>query len=120
VVKITDKVKKYIGLCMAAGGVKVGFDLVLGEVRSSRAKFLLIANDASERTVKQLTDKCKYYGVKYYISDQSSTDIADLIGKRSSCAAAAFTGKGPWKSVLEHLEAETTTERSFNEDRKDD
>jgi len=98
----------------------VGFDLVLGEVRSSRAKFLLIANDASERTVKQLTDKCKYYGVKYYISDQSSTDIADLIGKRSSCAAAAFTGKGPWKSVLEHLEAETTTERSFNEDRKDD
>ncbi|MBE6627065.1 MAG: hypothetical protein E7628_07795 [Ruminococcaceae bacterium] len=119
-VKITDKVKKYIGLCMAAGGVKVGFDLVLGEVRSSRAKFLLIANDASERTVKQLTDKCKYYGVKYYISDQSSTDIADLIGKRSSCAAAAFTGKGPWKSVLEHLEAETTTERSFNEDRKDD
>ena len=29
-VKITDKVKKYIGLCMAAGGVKVGFDLEAG------------------------------------------------------------------------------------------
>lgn len=119
-VKITEKEKKYIGLCMAAGGVKVGFDLVLGEVRSSRAKFLLIANDASERTVKQLTDKCKFYGVKYYISDQSSTDIADVIGKRSSCAAAAFTGKGPWKSVLEHLEAEASSVCSLNEDRKDD
>ncbi len=105
---------------MAAGGVKVGFDLVLGEVRSGRAKFLLIACDASERTKKQLTDKCKFYGVKYYISDYSSTDIADMIGKRSSCAAAAFTGKGPWKSVMEHFEATVAPERSFNEDRKDD
>ncbi|MBP3378133.1 MAG: ribosomal L7Ae/L30e/S12e/Gadd45 family protein [Clostridia bacterium] len=113
-------VRRFIGLCMAAGGVKVGFDLVLGEVRSGRAKFLIIANDASERTVKQLTDKCKYYGVKYYFSDFSSTDIADMIGKRSSCAAAAFTGRGPWKSVKDHFEAAVTPECSFNEDRKDD
>ena len=105
---------------MAAGGVKVGFDLVLGEVRSGRAKLLIIASDASERTVKQLTDKCKFYGVKYYISDQSSTDIADMIGKRSSCAAAAILGKGPWKSVLEHIEAETSADISLIEDRKDD
>ena len=40
----------YIGLCVAAGGVTTGFDLVLGEIRRGRAKFVLIASDASERT----------------------------------------------------------------------
>ena len=105
---------------MAAGGVKVGFDLVLGEVRSRRAKFVLIAKDASDRTKKQLTDKCKFYGVKYFECEYSGVEIADMIGKRAVCAAAAFTGKGPWKNVLEHFEAAETPNSAFTEDRKDD
>ncbi|MBE6617497.1 MAG: hypothetical protein E7627_06135 [Ruminococcaceae bacterium] len=108
-------IDRFIGLCMAAGGVKVGFDLILGEIRSGRAKFVIIASDASDRTKKQLTDKCKFYGIKYFHSEYSGVEIADMIGKRAVCAAAAFTGKGPYKSVLEHFEGTTLTE-----DRKDD
>lgn len=105
---------------MAAGGVKVGFDLILGEIRSGKAKFVLIASDASDRTVKQLTDKCKFYGVKYYRTEYSGVEIADMLGKRAVCAAALFNGKGPWKNVLEHFEGSNAQDSALIEDRKDD
>ena len=98
--------EKYIGLCASAGGVITGFDLILGEIRKNRAKFVLIASDSSERTKKQLTDKCKYYNVKYYIiNEYSSEAIAHMLEKRALCGAAAFTGRGPWKNVLEELDS---------------
>lgn len=110
-------IDRYIGLCMAAGGVKTGVDTVLGEVRSQRAKFVLLATDASDRTKKQVTDKCTYYKVKIYSGGYTGDDIAHLCGKRSSCAAVAFIGKGPWASVKKSLETEQT---ATTEDRKDD
>ncbi len=97
--------EKYIGLCASAGGVTTGFDLVLGEIRKGRAKFVLIASDASDRTKKQLTDKCAYYNVKYFIIEEYSSEaVAHMLGKRSFCAAAAFTGRGPWKAALDEIE----------------
>lgn len=92
-----------IGLCRAAGGVTTGFDSVLGEVRKRRAVFVLIADDASDRTRKQLCDKCRYYNVPYFLSDKTATELSDILGKSSVCTAAAFTGKGPCRPLLEIL-----------------
>lgn len=105
---------------MAAGGVKTGFDIVLGEVRSHRAKFVLLASDASDRTKKQITDKCTYYNVKLYTGGYTGDDIAQMLGKRSSCAAAAFIGKGPWESAEKALRTGQTDVPETTEDRKDD
>lgn len=99
--------EKLIGLCKAAGGVVTGTDAVLTEVRRGRAKFVLIASDASERTQKQLTDKCNYYHVTYFIGNYTGAAIADMLGKRSCCVAAAFTGVGPWESVCRALDGRT-------------
>ena len=98
-----DMVSRLIGLCAAAGGVVTGFDLVLGEIRHSRAKFVILASDASERTSKQITDKCKYYNVKCLSGIYSGDELAGMIGKKSFCAAVAFVGKGPWQAVLDEL-----------------
>lgn len=98
--------EQLIGLCRAAGGVTVGTDAVLGEVRSGRAKFVLAASDASERTRKQLADKCNYYHVKLIHTNYTGAALADMLGKRSCCVAAAFTGKGPWKGVCQALSGE--------------
>lgn len=98
---MTDrKLENYIGLCRAAGGVTTGFDLVLGEVRRKKAVFVLIADDASERTRKQISDKCGSYQVPYFPAGMTSEELAGLIGKKSACAAAAFTGKGPCRPLL--------------------
>ena len=115
-------IERYIGLCKAAGGVVTGFDTVLTEVRRGRAEFVLIAADASDRTKKQLTDKCKYYNTKYFIKSYNSAAIAHMLGKNSPCAAACFMKKGPWKAVLDHFEntdTDTKTDKCCD-DRKDD
>ena len=107
--------ERTIGLCRAAGGVVIGTDSVLAEIRRGRAKFLLIASDASERTLKQLTDKCAFYQVTYYQTDMDSAAMAKVLGK--PCVAAAFNGKGPWKCVMEAL---TPKNEDCCDDRKDD
>ena len=105
---------------MAAGGVKTGVDIVLGEVRSRRAKFVLLACDASERTKKQVRDKCTYYNVTLFSGGYTGDDIAQMLGKKSSCAAVAFIGKGPWESVKTALRMGQTDVPATTEDRKDD
>jgi len=91
---------------MAAGGIITGVDSVIGAVRGGKAKFVLIASDASDRTKKQITDKCTYYNVRYCTGEYDSAAIAQMLGKKSLCSAAAFTGRGPWVNVM----------RSFTED----
>ena len=98
-----NKLEKNIGICMAAGGVTVGFDLVLKEVRSRKARFVLLAEDASPRTKKQVTDKCSFYGISCFAPGLVSADISKATGKRCSCMTAAFTGKGPWQTVFDAL-----------------
>ncbi len=116
--------ERYIGLCMAAGGVITGVDSVIGAVRGGKAKFVLIAHDASDRTKKQITDKCKYYNVKYIIGEYDSEAIACLLGKRALCSAAAFTGRGPWQSLAKSFAVPATQgnpmEKECCDDRKDD
>lgn len=112
--------ERYIGLCMAAGGVVTGTDSVIAEVRHGRAKFVLVASDASERTRKQLTDKCKTYEVRILYGKRNSDALAELLGKRSACAAAAFTGRGPCENAYRALLAEDTEENKCCMERKDD
>lgn len=119
-----QRLDNMIGLCRAAGGVTTGFDSVLTEVRRGRAVFVLIADDASERTVKQLRDKCAFYNVPCFRADMSAERLSDLLGKRSLCVQAAFTRRGPCRPLLELLRersaqevqtvqtGETTTEKA--------
>ncbi len=111
--------EKLIGLCRAAGGVTMGAEAVLDEVRRGRAKFVLLASDASARTRKQITDKCNYYHVKLIDGTYTGEALAGMLGKHSCCAAAAFTGKGPWEGVCRALGGETRATECC-EDRKDD
>lgn len=113
--------EKLIGLCRAAGGVTVGFDSVLADVRGGRAKFVIAASDASDRTRKQLSDKCKYYHVTCFEGAYTSAELAQMLGRRSGCVAAAFTGKGPYEGVCRALsEARPSPQAECCDDRKDD
>ena len=118
--------EKLIGLCRAAGGVTTGFDAVLGEVRANRARFVLVASDASGRTRKQINDKCKYYHVTCFEGTYSSEALSEMLGRRSGCVAAAFTGKGPFEGVCRALSdacpqpGSAFSEGECCEDRKDD
>ena len=96
-------IRNYIGLCKAAGGVIAGSDLVLKAVRAKKAVCVLIASDASLRTVKQLTDKCTFYGVKYSVLETDSFELGRMIGKSAPCVVIGLTGRGPADAVSKLL-----------------
>ena len=94
----TQKILRYVGLCRRAGGVVRGADVIAKSL--SRAVCVLIASDASERTVKQTTDKCKTAGVLCVTIGADKYDLAHAVGASSPCAAVAvLAGKGPADAV---------------------
>ncbi|OAT73331.1 YlxQ family RNA-binding protein [Parageobacillus thermoglucosidasius] len=52
-----------LGLANRARKVISGEELTVKEIRSGRAKLVLLAEDASENTTKKINDKCSSYGV---------------------------------------------------------
>ncbi|CAM3075517.1 YlxQ family RNA-binding protein [Sporolactobacillus spathodeae] len=52
-----------LGLAKRAGKVVSGEDTVLRSIREQKAKLVLLAEDASDRTKKTITNKCTFYRV---------------------------------------------------------
>jgi len=96
-------IKNYIGLCKAAGGVIAGSDLVLNAVRSGKVVCVLIAQDASPRTQKQITDKCTFYNIRCAPAGADSFELGRMIGRSAPCAVLGLTGKGPADAVIRLL-----------------
>ena len=85
------KALNLLGLAQRARKLESGSPTVLTNIRSKKAKLVLIAEDASENTKKQFLDKSEYYGIPSYITF-SKEEISQAIGKeRTVCA---FTDNG--------------------------
>ena len=90
----TQKLLRYLGLCKRAGGVVRGADVIAKSLPKTAC--VLLASDASERTVKQTADKCRSAGVLCVTIGVDKYDLAHAVGAASPCAAiAVLKGKGP-------------------------
>lgn len=79
-----------IGLAKRAGRLICGTDAVLSAVSSAKKPQLVIAaDDISERTKKQLSDKCAHYGVTLLTIPVGRDALASAIGKKNSFVSAA-------------------------------
>ena len=87
-----DKVLSAIGLARKAGKLVFGADAVIDEIRSKKARLTLIASDASESTIKRITDKSVFYGVKYEIIDYTRKELGSALGKPLCACAAVCDG----------------------------
>jgi ribosomal protein L7Ae-like RNA K-turn-binding protein len=52
-----------LGLANRARKIISGEELAVKEIRSGRAKLILLAADASQNTTKKITDKCNFYNI---------------------------------------------------------
>ena len=94
--EITRRLLGYIGFAARSGNISVGSELTLKAIRHSAGKggiAALLASDASERTKKQVSDKCAFYKVFLVTSDATSDEIGTALGKTAPVAAAAVTDK---------------------------
>ncbi len=92
-------------LCRKAGAVTAGVGAALDAVRRNGARpaAVILASDASDRTKKQIRDKCAFYGVVLFEIPAPSDELGRFLGSRSLCAAAAIGKRGPYASLVEKL-----------------
>lgn len=95
----TEKTRRllgYVGFAARSGNISVGSELTLKAIRRSAGKdgvVAVLASDASERTKKQVSDKCAFYKVFLAACDATSDEIGTALGKTAPVAAAAVTDK---------------------------
>lgn len=97
-----DKKRKalnLLGLAMRAGKLAHGEDDVLIAIRNQTAKYVFVASNASENTLKKLTDKTTYFHVPIS-TDFTSQEISQAIGKQRTNVAVCDQG---FSSSLEKL-----------------
>lgn len=77
-----------LGIAYRARKLSLGEDIILRDVRSGKAKLVLLANDIGPQTKKKLTDKCKYYEVPLIIVEEDREALSNAIGKSQRVAVA--------------------------------
>ena len=102
----SNKIYSLLGLSMRAGKVKSGETAVMDAIRKGKACLVIVAEDASDNTTKQFTDKCKYYDVPIVIFGDKDS-LGHAIGKDVR-TSLAITDKGLSESLRKNLLEETS------------
>lgn len=76
-----------LGLAYRAQACVIGVEQILHQIRTQRAKLVLIAKDCGTHTFKKLTDKCMTYDVPYQMVDEKEV-ISYAIGQNNRVAIA--------------------------------
>ncbi|CAH0346149.1 YlxQ family RNA-binding protein [Bacillus sp. CECT 9360] len=78
-----------LGLANRARKLISGEELVIKEVRSGKAKLVLLASDASANTEKKISDKCSFYKVPIKRVENRSM-LGQAIGKEARVTVAVL------------------------------
>ncbi len=78
-----------LGLANRARKIISGEELTVKEIRSGKAKLVLLSKDASANTHKKITDKCKSYEVPYRMVDDRYL-LGQSIGKEARVVVAVL------------------------------
>lgn len=88
---MTEKLIGLLGMCRRAGKLTMGFDAVAA-LCGQDGVLLLLANDASPRTVKELRFRAKH--ARLYRLPLSKEETAHAIGSHKPVACLAVTDNG--------------------------
>ena len=83
-----SRLASMIGLCRRANRLGCGVDTIKDALKTGRAQIVLLASDPSERTRKQLCDKCKTAGVELIPVSLTKEEMGAACGmmELSACA----------------------------------
>ncbi|EOT28995.1 YlxQ-related RNA-binding protein [Enterococcus saccharolyticus] len=75
-----QKALNMLGLAMRAGKLVTGEEMTIKDVKSQKAKLVLIAHDAGKNTQKKVKDKSSFYQVPC-LDHFDSNELSQAIGK---------------------------------------
>ncbi len=93
-----NKTLSMLSIATKAGKVSSGGFLVEKSLQENKAFLVLIAEDASDNTKKKFIQKCDFYKVPCYISE-NSTVLGNSIGKQER-VVVAVTDEGLAKQII--------------------
>ena len=64
---INNKVYGLLGLTAKAGKIAFGTDSCLEMISKHKLKLVIVAEDSSERTIKNFKEKCEQNNIDFYI-----------------------------------------------------
>lgn len=94
------KILQLLGLTSRARKNATG-ETLIQKIRQNEVSLVLIANDASDNSLKKISDKCKYYNVPYIIYG-TIEEISKAIGKQNR-VAVGILDKGFAKKIKEEI-----------------
>ncbi|WP_147802316.1 YlxQ family RNA-binding protein [Alkalicoccus halolimnae] len=97
---MNSKQKSLIGLMLRAGALIMGEELAVKAIQTKKAKAVIISKDASENTLKKISDKCNYYKVPL-IQTGDRYEIGEALGKEAR-VVLALTDKGFAEAFMKH------------------
>ena len=104
---LPENAVRLLGFCRRSGRIVCGAGQVLASVTGKRPPFVVvIASDASDRTEKQIYDKCSYRGVKLARTDMTGAELAQLLGKDGVVMAAGATDSAIATQMIRHIPSE--------------
>lgn len=104
-----DKLLSMLGLAYKAGKIVFGTEGVVGAIRSRhKVPLVLLASDASDNTVKKITDGCRYYKVRLETAYVSKKEIGHILKGRSDVACVAVTNEGFAGAICDIISKQST------------
>lgn len=79
---VNNKIITYISFAKKSGSLSLGFDAVKSDVLCKNAKLIILLNDASEKTKKEVQIIAEKYKVKSLILALESKDLLHIFGKK--------------------------------------
>lgn len=84
---MVNKVYGLLGISTKAGKLVSGTDLVLEEMKKNKVSLVIIASDASEKTIKNMIYYCEKYNIDNLIYG-TIDEISKSIGKHNKAIIA--------------------------------
>ncbi|MBQ8147606.1 MAG: ribosomal L7Ae/L30e/S12e/Gadd45 family protein [Lachnospiraceae bacterium] len=103
-----NKVYSLLGLATKAGKVVSGEFSTEKAIKSGKAFFVIVAEDASDNTKKSFSDSCSYYQVPFAIYG-TKDELGHCIGKQMR-ASLAVIEEGFGREIAKKMELQNNME----------
>lgn len=89
---MTDRLLSLLGLCRRAGKIVLGNDPVIDSINGKKAKLVIVAEDCSPNTAKNVLRTAHQNNVRTQIAPYSKEDISLAVGKYTAVLAICDDG----------------------------
>ena len=87
-----EKLSGFLGLSRKAGKIVFGFDMTVEAMRKKTAELVLLSNDCSERTARNIKRIAEETGTEILILPLSMDEIGYAVAKRAGVLSVCDSG----------------------------